>query len=211
MFALGGTTAMRAGHLTARRHACSKDASAAKSCSFWDTKAFEQIGAFQPHVLVMMFGTNDSKDTLTMLLQHFHRDYTALLAKLGAGVLVRILALPPKIYNDGLIGINQTTYSQTIRPLISKIALEQTAELIDLQAVLDKDPTRDMGFMPSDSAHSDSILSAKFNAAPAADLQGDGIHPEADGARAIAAAVATAIRASYKTGGVGALARSRGE
>ena len=57
MFALGGATAMKAVHLSRKVHGCPRDANSANSCSFWDTRAFDQAALFSSDVLVVMFGT----------------------------------------------------------------------------------------------------------------------------------------------------------
>ena len=133
---------------------------------YWKLKAFQQASDFQPNVVIIKLGTNDSKPQnwrhkadfdgdLRSLADHF----TALPSKPTVW-----LCLPVPVYQTRW-GINEKTVKGEISPIIEKVAAEKKLPTIDLHTALSGKP----------------------------ELFPDKIHPNAEGAALMAKAVAAAI------------------
>lgn len=126
--------------------------------------------AFEPELVVIALGTNDSKPQNWKFRDQFARDYAALLRQLRAlpsrpriFVCQPLPAWPPSNW-----GISPEIIEHELRPLIAEIARQENAGLIDLFT-----PMRDQHeFVPDD------------------------VHPDARGAAVLAATIAGAIKAA---------------
>jgi lysophospholipase L1-like esterase len=133
---------------------------------YWSQKAFTDAKAFQPNIVVIMLGTNDTKSQNWKYKDEFTADYTDMVRQFAD------LPSKPKIYlcrpvpvpKTGNYGINDAGVQEEI-PMINAIATQTQATEVDVHAAL--------------SGHDDLIP--------------DNVHPNAAGAKLIAAAVYHAL------------------
>jgi lysophospholipase L1-like esterase len=136
------------------------------------TPAFQQALAFNPDVVVIMLGTNDTKPVNWVHVDQFADDYRNLVAQFQA------LPSHPRVFichpilvaAEGKWGINEPNVQAEL-PKIDQVARETGAGVIDLHAVL--------------RGH-EALLP-------------DHVHPTAEGARLLAAAVDQALTGSRST------------
>lgn len=149
-FGVSGTTLLKAG-----------------GYPYWSTAAFREATEFEPDVVIIKLGTNDTKfgnrghhdafaDDLRALIEHFEN-----------------LPSAPSIwlcYPAPMYGVYRSLNNRTLRrdliPTIARVAEEKSIPVIDLYSALDGAP----------------------------DYFPDGVHPNADGANTIAETVWDAIR-----------------
>eukprot|EP00040_Diaphanoeca_grandis_P027485 m.156582 g.156582 ORF g.156582 m.156582 type:complete len:367 (-) comp31006_c0_seq1:96-1196(-) len=120
MFALGGTTALKGGHLHAKHHSCTKETnSTALTCSFWDTVAFKNLIEFAPDIIVIMFGTNDSKEDDAEALQHNYLADLIELIEATASMQVFVM-IPTRVIKDSF-SINEHRLQTVIRAELQQL------------------------------------------------------------------------------------------
>lgn len=142
------------------------------------TSAYTNALAFQPDIVVIDLGANDSKhpgdDSLESAKAinnwqygtNFVRDYRALIAAFrAANPTVRVCVCFPTPDYPGRWGINDKTIREEMIPMIQQVAHADHAEIIDLHTALANRP----------------------------ELFPDTVHPNATGARLMAEAVAQAL------------------
>jgi lysophospholipase L1-like esterase len=133
---------------------------------YWEEKAFRDAQEFQPNVVVLMLGTNDTKPQNWQFHDQFHDDYRDLVKTF------RALPSKPRIYvcrpcpvpEPGNYGINEANVQREI-PIIDQVAREGGATIIDIHAALEPHP----------------------------ELMPDRVHPNTAGAAILAATVAKVI------------------
>jgi lysophospholipase L1-like esterase len=134
---------------------------------YWNAPEFQAVSEFQPQVILLKLGTNDSKpqnwkhgdefaDDLRALLDHF--------ASLPSQPKIWV-CLPVPVYETRW-GINETTVKNEIIPAIGQVAKEKNVPTIDLHLALSDRPQ----FFP------------------------DKIHPNAVGAAMMAMTIFTALK-----------------
>ena len=130
--------------------------------------AFAQACAFQPEIIVIGLGTNDSKPQNWQFRDRFVANYVSLLRQLRSlpskprvFICQPMPAWPPSGW-----GISPEVIEHELRPMIADLARAESAGLIDL-------------FTPMRDQH---------------DLAPDHVHPNAEGAAILARTVAQAIR-----------------
>jgi len=132
---------------------------------YWTTNEFSNVFAFQPNIIVMKLGTNDTK------LSHwnpadFEKDYQAMIdtfKTIPTNPKI-FICLPVPVYEDKW-GINDSTLQAGLLPAIQKIAKANNLPIVDLLSALNNRPE----YFP------------------------DGIHPNEKGAKVMAETVAKAI------------------
>lgn len=132
---------------------------------WWSQTAFKDATAFNPNIVVIKLGTNDTKPQNWKNKAEFEADYHALIGHFRALAAKPVIwiALPVPVLKDNF-GISRKS-SEEEQPMLLKIAKEESCGVIDL-----------------------------FTAVAAKDLfDGDGIHPNAAGARKIAETVHAAL------------------
>ena len=134
---------------------------------------FRDALSFNPDVVVIKLGTNDSKPGNRVYIQeNFVEDVTALVDsfRLLPSQPTIFLCYPAKVYNNGLGGISDSIVVADIIPRVTQAAKELKMQVIDLYAVTDS--------MPQNFP--------------------DNVHPNEEGAIAIAEAVYKAITGQAK-------------
>ena len=133
---------------------------------WWNEKAYTDAQSFNPDIVVIMLGTNDTKPQNWKYVDEFYSDYSDLV-DLFAG-----LPSTPKIYvcrpcpvpAPGNWGINEANVLAEIK-MIDRLASEKGLGLIDMHAALEAHP----------------------------ELLPDRVHPNTEGARIMAATVFKAV------------------
>ena len=137
--------------------------------------AYNQVLAAEPDAVIIKLGTNDSKPHNWVHKEDFISDYIFLIdsfAELPSKPKIWICN-PVPAFNSNF-GISDTVIKEEIMPLVSQIAELRDVEVIDLYTAL-----RD-----------------------AVALFPDGIHPNADGARLIAQAIAPVSTPDFNEDGI---------
>jgi len=126
---------------------------------YWKLKAFQQATQFEPNIVVIKLGTNDSKPPNWKHEADFADDLRAMLAHFAAlPSKPKIwLCLPVPVYRTRW-GINEATVKGKIAPIMQQVAADKKLPTIDLHTALSGKP----GLFP------------------------DGIHPNAQGAALMA-------------------------
>jgi len=133
---------------------------------YWDEAAFAEALAYDPHVVIIKLGTNDSKPQNWQYADEFEQDYKDLIRRFAAlPSRPRIyICLPVPVYEDRW-GIREAVVRDEVVPQIRQIAVDMGVGLIDLYTAL--------------SGH--------------AEMFPDGVHPDAAGAGVMARAIYRAI------------------
>lgn len=95
--------------------------------------AFKTALSFQPNVVVIMLGTNDTKPQNWAFKANFAADYLSLIRKFRniASVPRIFLCLPIPCFGEGNYGINEAGIDEEL-PLIRKLAVAQQLDAIDM-------------------------------------------------------------------------------
>lgn len=115
-FGLGGTTLLKNGNKP-----------------YWESAQFQQSLEFQPDIVFIKLGTNDSKAVNRPFLKEFNKDLQALIKKyqdLASRPRV-VLLLPLPSFSSDSMGIYDPVIVQQIHPVIQQVALESGVELVD--------------------------------------------------------------------------------
>lgn len=113
--------------------------------SYRDTGYLDMVKLQSPDILVVMLGTNDSKEDVWDA-QRYQEEYVALVEELQAieSEPDIYLMIPPEAfpYEDGVIvyGINNDIIHDEIRHIVRTVSEETGAGLIDLYAVTENHP-----------------------------------------------------------------------
>ena len=138
---------------------------------YWKQRAFEQAHAFEPNVVIIKLGTNDSKPQNWKHKADYVADYVALIEsfrKLQSKPQV-FLCYPVPAY-PGRWGITDKVMKEEVMPRLDEVAKKSGCKVIDLY----------------------SALSDKKSMFP------DRVHPNAAGASVIAKQVASTISGKQK-------------
>lgn len=138
---------------------------------YWSLEAFKDVSAFQPDIVVIKLGTNDSKPQNWHGTKPFQIDLLAMIRHFrelpdGPQVLV---CTPVPVHKDAF-GIREEIVRDEIVPTVKEAAESKDVPVIDLYETLEE----------------------------AGDDFPDGVHPNAHGAKLIAEAVAKAIKEHTK-------------
>ncbi len=108
---------------------------------YWNLKAFKDAKTFEPNVVVIKLGTNDSKPDNWKYKSEFTADYEAMIDEFAR------LASKPKIYvcypvpaYEVKWGINDTVIKNEIIAFVIKVAIDKKATVIDLYEPLKGKP-----------------------------------------------------------------------
>jgi lysophospholipase L1-like esterase len=133
---------------------------------YLNTTAFQDAKNAEPHIAVIMLGTNDARNNTYLYSKNFEADYKQLIEALQAlSSKPKIyLALPPPIF-DNFYGLESTNMLQGVIPRIKQVANELNLQTINVYGALDHPE-----YFP------------------------DGVHPNNQGAKLIAKAIFSAIK-----------------
>ena len=134
--------------------------------SYWIEKAFQNAKDFQPNVVIIMLGTNDTKPQNWAHHDEFYADYKELVEtfkNLDSKPKI-FLVRPTPVFSPGNYGINEKNLDVEI-PIINQIATEEQAGIIDFHVALNTKPK----------------------------LEPDHVHPNADGDTIMAQTAADAL------------------
>ena len=135
--------------------------------AYWNLEEFKAVAKFQPAIIIIALGTNDSKPRNWQDADTFSADLTALIKHFRSfpNTPRVFVCTPVPVYKDAFT-ISQETVRDEVVPAIHDLAAKTDTPLIDLHRAL-------------------SNRSGDFP---------DGVHPNAAGAKQIAATVASAIK-----------------
>lgn len=130
---------------------------------YWNTSAFPDSSEWNPDLVVIMLGTNDSKPQNWRFGDEFEGDYLDMIDHYASlsSTPAAYVCTPCPVYEPGNFGISPTVVREEIVPLVWQIGDEAGAPVIDVFTALSD--------LPEDFP--------------------DTVHPNADGAAAIAYAV----------------------
>lgn len=133
---------------------------------YWNLTAFKDVSAFQPDIVVIKLGTNDSKPQNWHGVEPFKIDLLAMVRQFRElpGEPEVLICTPLPVHKDAF-GIREEVVRDEIVPTVKSVAEEKEVPLIDLYNAL------------KNAGH-------HFP---------DGVHPNAEGAKLIAKAVANAV------------------
>ncbi|MFO7825103.1 MAG: GDSL-type esterase/lipase family protein [Cyclobacterium sp.] len=135
---------------------------------FWNEPQFEQAKAFEPDILVIKLGTNDSKPQNWVHKSSFLEDYVAMIDTYKKHMPDNgkiYLCLPVPVFEDNY-GITEKIIVEEMVPLIREAARKTGTTVIDLHTALE----------------------------PYISLFPDGVHPNKKGAKILAETIAENIQ-----------------
>jgi lysophospholipase L1-like esterase len=149
---------------------------------YWTLDAMKDVSEFQPHVVVVKLGTNDSKPQNWHGVEPYKIDLVALITHFRAlpDEPQIFVCTPAPVFKDAF-RIREAVVRDEIVPAVKDVAKQTETPLIDLHSALGE----------------------------AEDVFPDGVHPNAAGAKKIAEAVSKALR-EHSAVGAGAAERSSG-
>ncbi len=138
---------------------------------YTEDRLFDQSIDFQPNIVILMLGTNDSKPYNWKGAAAYKADFKRLIENytaLSSVSRVFLITPPPAFSYKGevMFDINADIISDEIRTAVTELANEMHVGLIDIYAVFSDKP----------------------------ELYSDGIHPNAEGAKLFAETVYAALR-----------------
>lgn len=100
--------------------------------SYWNTKEFSNLFTFNPDIVLIGHGSNDTKPHNWNALQ-FEKDYQALIdtIKLMPSKPIIIISTPVPVFKT-MWGINDSTLLNGVIPILKKLAVKNNIQLIDL-------------------------------------------------------------------------------
>ncbi len=119
---------------------------------FWDQEKYSLALKFNPDIVLIKLGTNDSKPQNWAFASEYSKDYLDMIAefkKLPSRPRV-LLLLPVPVFTKEKWGIRDSVVSQVILPEIRGIAKKSDCEIIDLYS-----PLLDYGHFFPDQIHPD--------------------------------------------------------
>lgn len=135
---------------------------------YWNEPQFKEVKDFEPDILIIKLGTNDSKPQNWEHKEDFKKDYLELIANIKSHMPSDgkvYICIPVPVTKDNF-GIREQVMVFETQPLLIEIANESGASIIDLYT-----PLKDRG-----------------------DLLPDGVHPNKEGLGIMAREVAKAIK-----------------
>lgn len=103
---------------------------------YWNEPQFEEVKSFQPDILVIKLGTNDSKPQNWQYKDDFVNDYVALITEYKKHMSKKgkvYICIPVPVFKDNF-GIRESVLVEEMRPMLMEIAKKTKSKLIDLYA-----------------------------------------------------------------------------
>jgi acyl-CoA thioesterase I len=138
---------------------------------YWNEAKYAEVLAWQPDVIIIKLGTNDSKPQNWQYKNEFVADYISLVEsfkKLSSNPVVYV-CLPVPVFEDKW-GITESVVRNEVIPMVKQVAKNTHVKTIDLHTALSGQPQ----------------------------LFYDGIHPNADGCKIMATAIDAKIHKKLK-------------
>lgn len=135
---------------------------------YWDEPQFEEVKGFQPDILIIKLGTNDSKSQNWQFKDEFVQDYIDLINTFKKSMLKKgevYICIPVPVFKTNY-GITEDILVNEMRPMLLKIAKKTKSKIINLYEPL----LGHSGLLP------------------------DGIHPNTEGLAIMAAEVSRVIK-----------------
>ncbi len=138
------------------------------------TEEYKNALAFEPHLVFIKLGTNDTKPVNRVFLNDYVKDFKQLIADFqGLASKPRVvILLPVPVFSVDTIGITRETVEKIVIPAARQVAYETGVEIVNLYNLFIESP----------------------------DLFPDKIHPNAEGAARIAARVEEFVKTSHDPG-----------
>ncbi len=117
------------------------------------TSEYTNAGSFNPNIVVIMLGTNDSKDANWANHSTFSSDYAAMIAHyraLSSHPQVYVITAP-YMYGTGFGGNSSSVLNNQIAPLEVQIAADNNAPLADVHTATSGHPEWFPGVHPNDA------------------------------------------------------------
>jgi alpha-L-fucosidase 2 len=104
--------------------------------TYWKTNEMFNVFAFQPEIIIIALGTNDSKDH-NWNGPRFEQDYLDMIKVLKADFPESeiLICLPPPAFNHSW-GINDSTIREGVIPIIQRIAIDKKLQMVDFYTPL---------------------------------------------------------------------------
>lgn len=105
--------------------------------TYTNSSEYKNALSFEPNILLMEFGSIESKASLRAYLSDFKKDYKELINQFRLQKIQPriVLLLPLPAFTKDTIGINDFVITREIIPRIQEIAYETKTELIDLHSL----------------------------------------------------------------------------
>jgi acyl-CoA thioesterase I len=129
--------------------------------------AFREAKNFLPTTVIIMLGTNDARTNVYQQIINFTTDYESMINRTQRWNSTQqiFLVIPPPIFNN-ILDLNGTGFAEGVVPRIQQVATEKDLTIIDVYTPLLNHP----------------------------EYFSDGVHPNDEGARAIANIIYGAIK-----------------
>ncbi len=121
---------------------------------YWNQPEYLQVKEYQPDIIIIKLGTNDSKPQNWKFASEFEADYSSMVnefLKFKSRPRV-MLALPVPVFIDEKWGINQAVVRDEVIPKIEKIGKKLYCDIIDLYH-----PLENYGMYFPDQIHPDPL------------------------------------------------------
>lgn len=121
---------------------------------YWEQSEYQQGKDYQPDIIIIKLGTNDSKPQNWKFASDFESDYLKMLDNyLALKSRPRVmLALPVPVFTEEKWGINQAIVRDQILPIVKRIGAKRHCDVIDLYT-----PLEDFGQYFPDQIHPDPL------------------------------------------------------
>ncbi len=133
---------------------------------YWNESAFLQAQDFDPHIVLITLGTNDSKPQNRNYLNEFFADYMEFIRVLrqnGRGPQIYICNPCPVFGAEGASGINAVVLKEQISPIVDSVRAAARAFQIDwYQAMLGQESLFPDGIHPSTTGYAMMADTAAF-------------------------------------------------
>lgn len=105
---------------------------------YWNEPEMERVKDFQPDILLVKLGTNDSKPQNWQYKDEFKQDYLDLIKEFKGSLSEtgRIIILIPVPVTEDNFGIRESVMVEEMRPILVDIIEESGSEMIDLYTPL---------------------------------------------------------------------------
>jgi lysophospholipase L1-like esterase len=126
---------------------------------YWNQSAFNNSHSWQPDIVLIMLGTNDSKPYNWRLKEEFKTDYAEMIKSyrnLSSHPKIYVMT-SPTVFKNGNWGITNEVVSGEIVPKTKEIAVQEKCPLVDVNSA-----TKAMGVYFTDNIHPNETGASKI-------------------------------------------------